>query len=291
MKKIIITLTVIVLIILIIIVTIFLRNRKLELTENNIKYIHFSYSTGNMMYANVSYEVNERDGKYIAKIKPNGKSEEEAKEIELSNKDMQKIVSTLNKYQISSWNNFHKNNKNILDGHGFSFELKTKDNKEISASGYMKWPKNYNEIRGMLDTIFNELYNESIVELTDIDYMYYTYSNGDEANAYTTYQIEKKDEKYIASIKPHGKSDKEKQIIELDEEKIKEILTILNKNQVVLWDEFHESDRDVLDGDSFSFSLKNDEINISASGYMKWPRGYRNIENELTELFNNLYKE
>jgi len=69
------------------------------------------------------------------------------------------------------------------------------------------------------------------------------------------------------------------------------IIQTLNDNKVVKWNNFRESDKYVLDGDSFSFSLTTEEgINISASGYMRWPDNYGNVKSTLVEIFDAYYK-
>ena len=163
MKKIwIIAIIVTIVIITIISLVIVLSNKKkIEIVTDNIKLIRFSYSTGTMIYSNVKYAVDEKEGKYIATIKPNEIPDDDAKEIEIDENILNKIVEILNKYDVSSWDNFHENDTNVLDGDSFSLYLKMKDKEEINASGYMRYPKNYANVRGELDSIFNDLYKNN----------------------------------------------------------------------------------------------------------------------------------
>ena len=64
-----------------------------------------------------------------------------------------------NKYEVYKWNWFNKNNKDVLDGDSFSFNLSTIDNGDITAHGYMSWPKNYSEVKSELDNLFESLLN------------------------------------------------------------------------------------------------------------------------------------
>ena len=118
---------IIILVLLIIVLTsviiFYLTRKKIVLTKDNINHIHFSYSTGNMMYANVSYDIDlEKEG-YVATIKPNGVSDEAAKKVNLDKKTIEKLVNELNKYNITSWNGFKKSDKNVLDGNSFSLSI------------------------------------------------------------------------------------------------------------------------------------------------------------------------
>lgn len=163
MKKIwIIALIVTIIIVAIVSLVIILNNRKkVEIIADNIKLIHFSYSTGTMIYSNVRYAVDEKEGKYIAAIKPNEIPDDDEKEIEIDENILNKIVEILNKYDVSSWNDFHENDTNVLDGDSFSFYLRTNDKETINASGYMRYPKNYLNVKKELDSIFNDLYNNN----------------------------------------------------------------------------------------------------------------------------------
>ena len=149
-------------IILIALVVIFfiVRYKKRVVNISQIKYFHFGYSTGNMMYANVTYDLSLKDDGYVVVIKPSGISEEDAYEVSISNSDVKKIEDILKKYEVGKWNEFHKSDSNVLDGNSFSLSIGFVNDDYISASGYMKWPKNYKDVRGELDSFFMNFYNE-----------------------------------------------------------------------------------------------------------------------------------
>ena len=68
---------------------------------------------------------------------------------------MKEIIETLNNNDVSSWDGFDKDDKNVLDGNSFSFRVCYDKSKEIEASGYMKWPNNYHEVKKELNKIFS----------------------------------------------------------------------------------------------------------------------------------------
>ena len=94
----------------------------------------------------------------ILKIKPNNVPEEETKEFELNENQILEVINILNKYDVFNWDGFHKNNKNVLDGDSFNLNLYTKNKDNISASGYMMWPKNYLNVKNELDNYFMNIY-------------------------------------------------------------------------------------------------------------------------------------
>ena len=142
-----------VLFLIVIVAILVINNKKIEISK--FKYFEFGYSNGYAMNSNVNYRVDCQD-KCIAKIKPDGVSDEERIEVELGNNDIENLISILKKYDVSKWNGFKKSDKYVMDGDSFHLYLKMVNNDYISASGYMKWPKNYSVVRGELDIFFNK---------------------------------------------------------------------------------------------------------------------------------------
>ena len=158
MKMKIIIIAVIIIIVAILYIIINKNNNKVEISE--IKRLSFSYSTGYMVNAYVRYEVEYEENKYIARIKPNNMAEEELLETKLDKKTIDKIESILKEYNVSKWNGFDKVDKDVLDGNTFSISITMANEKQITASGYMKYPENYGEVKTALDNIFMGIYNE-----------------------------------------------------------------------------------------------------------------------------------
>ena len=157
MKKIIIPFLILLIIILVIF---FIFGIKRKVIINNIKHLRLSYSNGYAMYAYSIYEINYEDGKYILSIKPNGVPDEEVQKEEISKKDIKQVINILNKYNVSKWDGFNKIDKNVLDGDSFSFSLKYNDDKDVSASGYMRYPKDYGLVKQELVDIFTKYYKD-----------------------------------------------------------------------------------------------------------------------------------
>ena len=169
MKKYLVLFIILGIVITILIILMIWRNIKMNKTIKNIKHLEFSYSEGYAMEANTIYTIDCND-KCIATIKHTGSSE--VKEFEIDNNIISAIESVLNDYKVGSWDNFNKSNKNVLDGNSFHMYIKT-DNDSISASGYMKWPKNYKEVKDRLNIMFSDIENGNIItnqNCDDVDY-------------------------------------------------------------------------------------------------------------------------
>jgi len=127
--------------------------------------------------------------------------------------------------------------------------------------------------------------------MTSIVRLNYSYSQGYAMNAYVRYELECKD-KCVLKYKPLYVPEEDYKKVEVDEEIIKELEAILNKYEVYKWDGFDKTNKNVLDGDDFHFSLSlKDGTSISASGYMSWPKNYREASGEIISLFNKLFEE
>ena len=130
-------------------------NPKREIKD--IKYFSYGTTDGMAMYDGIHFSIDYKDGKYIATIQGNGVSEEDAKKVEISKDKVKKLEDILNKYNVGSWDGFKKYDKDVLDGSSFNLSLGCFDDTSVSASGYMKWPENYREVRGELESFFNSL--------------------------------------------------------------------------------------------------------------------------------------
>lgn len=128
------------------------------------------------------------------------------------------------------------------------------------------------------------------IEISNIKYMHFGYSTGTMVNSYVYYDIDYENNAYYATIKPNNIADEDKLKIEISTEIVDKIESIFKKYEVQKWDGFNKSDQNVLDGNSFSLSIgfMNKE-RISASGYMMYPKNYREVANELDEIFMNIY--
>lgn len=130
---------------------------------------------------------------------------------------------------------------------------------------------------------------EDIV-VSDIKHMRLHYTKGYAMNADVSYEIDCADGECALTYKPYGISEEDAKQKKLDSDTVKKIEEILTKYEVARWDGFHKNDKNVLDGDSFSFSLTTkDGSNISASGYMKWPENYGEVVTEFDSLFESLF--
>lgn len=149
--------------IVVVVMVMFKKNGKVNSFEiTDIKRFSYSYSTGYMVNSRVRYEIDYKDDKYIATILPDGIEDEDKLQIEIQQDEINKIIAVFNKYDVSKWDGFNKDDKDVLDGNNFSFYLRMQDDKTIEASGYMKWPDNYGKVESELNSIFMEIYNNNV---------------------------------------------------------------------------------------------------------------------------------
>lgn len=125
-------------------------------------------------------------------------------------------------------------------------------------------------------------------DINKINSFEFGYTEGYGINTNVRYTM-KCDKKCILKVKPYGDDENKATEKELSSKDINSFISILNKHNVISWDGFNKSDKDVLDGDSFHLYVTyNDNRNISASGYMMYPNNYRDFKNDINDLINEL---
>ncbi len=142
---------------------IFLRKKEaLKVEIKDVISLHFSYTKGYMMNANIDYEFyyDKETSKYMVSVKPHLIAEEDKVIKEAPEGFRDKIKEILIKYDVNKWNGFKKYAKDVLDGDNFYFHVRMEDEQEIEADGYMMWPDNYRLVRDEFDKLFMEIYNK-----------------------------------------------------------------------------------------------------------------------------------
>ena len=131
------------------------------------------------------------------------------------------------------------------------------------------------------------------VKIEDLKSFHYSYSVGYYMYANVSYDITKDNDtnEYIAKIKDAGMPEENAREYKLKESKINEFVDMLNNTTIYKWNGFNKSDKNVMDGNSFSISINwGNYRNISAHGYMVWPSNYGEVRGALDEFFGEIYK-
>lgn len=124
--------------------------------------------------------------------------------------------------------------------------------------------------------------------VTNIESLRFSYTRGYMANSDIYYVLDCKEECALI-YKPYGVSQDKEKKYKVDANTVMEIEKLLTRYNVYQWNGFNGNDKNVLDGDSFGFyvNLKNGD-KIESSGYMKWPKNYGIVKNELEAIFSKI---
>ncbi len=123
--------------------------------QNNSNIKNFTYDYGSYNGGYYSYAITREDDQIHLDAKGmNGVDLNADKSITES--DLNELAKIINDYKIYEWNGFHKSDKNVLDGYSFSIEIQYSDGEIMEASGYMKYPNNYEKAHEALE---NYLYS------------------------------------------------------------------------------------------------------------------------------------
>lgn len=105
------------------------------------------------------------------------------------------------------------------------------------------------------------------------------------------YEYEIRDGKGIISIRIEGVRDEDALVLDADDGFVGEIEKIIEEQRLHKWNGFSKSDKNVLDGSSFTFNVYyDDKSSVCASGYMRYPNGYAEARGAFDELFLPLYE-
>ena len=126
-------------------------------------------------------------------------------------------------------------------------------------------------------------------EITGIKSFDFSVRENNTIHGDVNYVVKKTDNGYTALVKPVNTDPAECPEFPIDEGKVDELIRILNEYEVYKWDGFDKVDKNVLDGRSFTLSIWiNDEDNISAHGYMKYPGNYKEVRGAFDAFFEGL---
>ena len=201
-KKIIILLLILIIIGICLFIILFFQKKEIQ----SMKELYYVVNDGRSIYGKVEYHLIYKDGEYLLESKLEGYKDEEKYLSKVSKEEVDEILSILNFYKVSRWNGFDQASKMVMDGKSFTFRVKTLDDEEIIARGYMKYPKNYHEVVEKILSIFEKINQQHFKKLFDFD-------------LYQNFQISQIKEVLVEKINPNGKSEEkvteENKIMEL----------------------------------------------------------------------------
>ena len=121
----------------------------------------------------------------------------------------------------------------------------------------------------------------------------FTYSVGYSAYANYVYELKKEDNgKYKAMYKKAGVPNDEITVFTVDSATAQNLKNLLIENNILKWNGFKETDKNVLDGNDFYFSVTfEDGKNYNAGGYEAYPKGYSEGKKAIVEFYNEIMKE
>lgn len=145
-------------------------------------------------------------------------------------------------------------------------------------------------IMGMVILLIMSLFGcAKKAEISEIESFSFGYTDGNMMNSNVRYSLLLENGTYTATVKPLHEPQEAAQTFTVDESFVQTLRQLLIDNEAGKWNGFSKSDKNVLDGDSFTmFILMTDGTTLDAHGYMKYPKNYSTVKNGLDELFGSL---
>lgn len=126
------------------------------------------------------------------------------------------------------------------------------------------------------------------VKVSGITSFSYRYTTGNMVNSYVIYGLEYKNGSYTATVKPDSVPEEDAKSFKVSNGFEENLRAILEKYKVSKWNGFNKTNKMVLDGNSFYLDIYMEGGDISAHGYMSWPKGYADFKDEVTILFESI---
>ena len=120
--------------------------------------ISFSYSYGNKDMGFNSYYISDDGSKVNYSLTSTSNSVRNINK-EIDKEYIKRITNIIDKYDVLDWDGFNKHKEEESNKIVFSIELGYDNGDNYSASGYMKYPDNFDKVHSEFIKIFNELYN------------------------------------------------------------------------------------------------------------------------------------
>ena len=136
-------------------------------------------------------------------------------------------------------------------------------------------------------SLFKRIRNSQITGISSFEF---SYTTGCAVNSRVEYTFKKENGSCTVTILQNGAFEEDRYKTEVPESFEAELSELLRKYRAGAWNGFDKHNRLVLDGNSFSLRAEfQNGKRLSAHGYMRWPRGYRNFRDEADELFMAFY--
>ena len=125
------------------------------------------------------------------------------------------------------------------------------------------------------------------VKIGKIESFSLSYTTGNTANANVRYALTVENGVCTAAVKPVNVPPEDERTFVVDADFVRELEQILIDNEVGKWNGFDKTDKNVMDGDSFSLYITMaDGASVDAHGYMRWPKNYAAVRDAVEALFD-----
>lgn len=281
---------------------------KAVVNTSGLTYFYYSYN-GSIDAGSWSFEVSEEDGAALVKYEGMRYSEygemTSTEDIALL-KDLEKLYVDNN---ICQWEGYSKYNPNVLDGDGFSLDLKFADEKGMSASGSNTFPDGYGdfsrEMHEIIDPVIDKILEARRQELVEkgvggkmtsllavfkqqgdsgfdsYEFMLYDSSVRDSNFDVTIHSnsgdyIEPGDYRYYSAVSDEA--------IDFDA-----VAALVEKYNLITWYDYDVAAEDYSNSEWFQIDFCFEDGHISAMG-TEHPENYDEFRNEFLELMMSMIK-
>ena len=127
------------------------KREKVDSDIKNFSYNYGSYSSGYYNYSILSI------GDTVRFVARGYNGVEIDADIDIDKSYLEELNKIINDNKIYEWDGFSKRDDDVLDGYSFSLKIEYENGEIITASGYMKYPDNYNDCHEKLSSFLKTI--------------------------------------------------------------------------------------------------------------------------------------
>jgi|GEM_PF-1302152 hypothetical protein len=248
--------------------------------RGDLTYFYFSRASSMRCEDGEEYTVEQIDKNYALVTIKDGVT---TNTVKTSSKLLMELNTIVDRYKMYRYRGRYVN-KMVLDGTNWDFKLKFSDGSETNAGGYMKYPINARDAFAEATALIKDWC--SVPDTSKMEYFYYGRFNGMAIYSGEVFSVSTGKDGMV-HIDIDEKKPNEKHIVTDYRKIFDELNQIVLENKMYTFKGSYMPEVEILDGDSWRFNVGYVEgENISASGYMAWPDGFREAIGAVKSYFD-----
>lgn len=277
--------------------------------SSGIKSFEYSYN-GSIGGNNYSYKVKTEDGKCVLTYYSMVHHDYGDMVMEIPSDFYAKLNELYLSHRLKRWDGFHKSNRFVLDGDGFSLYMTFMDKKSLSASGTNSFPRGYGDFKSDMDELFEPFTTELLEKCRqakieqgvtgEVDHVMANFiqhgASGSDRYEMLLYEpgiremnVQLQYKSVSGEVFPKGEKNIYAAMPDVDKY-FKKVGDICRKYDIIKWYDYDVAAEDYNNCEWFQINIGFEEGHISALG-TEHPEGYDGFREEMIKIMKEISDE